>query len=57
MEELIIAKVGSLQFNEDHWECWNIPTKIGPVDLQFDFVSIDRVTLPSKVQTFFDHND
>ncbi len=57
MEELIIENIGKLQFKEDHWECWDIPTKIGSVDLQVDSGSIERSTLLMKVQAIFNQID
>ena len=49
--------LGNFQFKDDHWECWEIPTKIGTVDLQVDSVSIDLSTLPMKTQAIFNQID
>jgi hypothetical protein len=53
MNELTIQNVGTLEFRNDHWECWDIPTNIGSVDLQVDSLSIEHTTLPRKIQAIF----
>jgi hypothetical protein len=53
MNELIVEKVGKLDFVDDHWECWGVPSTIGPVDLQVDSISIDQTSLPEKIRSIF----
>ena len=51
MNDIIIDGVGILQYEDDHWECWAVPTPIGPVDLQIDSKSIDQSLISEKIRT------
>ena len=53
MNDILIEGVGALKFKGDHWECFAIPTVIGPVDLQIDSKSIDEFFVANKIKALF----
>ena len=53
MNSIYIEQIGNLNFVEDRWECWNISTSIGSVDLNVDSINIEESTITKKILAIF----